>query len=52
VSKRASVLDGSRVAVAGDSVGANMSAAVTIMAKQRTGPKLAAQVLFYPVTYR
>ena len=27
-----------------------MSAAVTLMAKQRGGPKLAAQVLFYPVT--
>jgi len=37
-------------AVAGDSVGGNMSAAITLMAKQRSGPKLAAQVLFYPVT--
>ena len=27
-----------------------MSAALTLMAKQRSGPKLAAQVLFYPVT--
>jgi acetyl esterase/lipase len=43
-------LDGARIAVAGDSVGGNMSAAVTLMAKQRSGPKLAAQVLFYPVT--
>jgi acetyl esterase/lipase len=43
-------LDGSRIAVAGDSVGGNMSAAITLMAKQRSGPKLAAQVLFYPVT--
>jgi acetyl esterase len=43
-------LDGSRLAVAGDSVGGNMSAAITLMAKQRSGPKLAAQVLFYPVT--
>ncbi len=39
-----------RVAVAGDSVGGNMSAALTLLAKQRKGPKLAAQVLFYPVT--
>ena len=42
-------LDPSRIAVAGDSVGGNMSAALTLMAKDRGGPKLAAQVLFYPV---
>ena len=43
-------LDASTIAVAGDSVGGNMSAAITLMAKQRSGPKLTAQVLFYPVT--
>jgi acetyl esterase len=43
-------LDASRIAVAGDSVGGNMTAAITLMAKQRSGPELAAQVLFYPVT--
>jgi len=43
-------LDGTRIAVAGDSVGANMSAAVTLMAKDRAGADIAAQVLFYPVT--
>jgi acetyl esterase/lipase len=43
-------LDGSRIAIAGDSVGGNMSAALTLMAKERSGPELAAQVLFYPVT--
>jgi acetyl esterase len=43
-------LDSSRIAVAGDSVGGNMSAAITLMTKERSGPKLAAQVLFYPVT--
>jgi len=43
-------LDGSRIAVAGDSVGGNMTAAITLMARQRSGPTLAAQVLFYPVT--
>ncbi|WP_020419138.1 alpha/beta hydrolase [Amycolatopsis sp. ATCC 39116] len=43
-------LDPARIAVAGDSVGGNMSAAITLMAKQRRGPALAAQVLFYPVT--
>ena len=43
-------LDGSRIAIAGDSVGGNMSAALTLIAKERSGPELAAQALFYPVT--
>ena len=43
-------LDGSRIAVAGDSVGGNMSAALTLMAKERGGVSFAQQVLFYPVT--
>jgi acetyl esterase len=43
-------LDGSRMAIAGDSVGGNMSAALTLIAKERSGPELAAQALFYPVT--
>ncbi|MEU3536557.1 alpha/beta hydrolase [Streptomyces murinus] len=43
-------LDGSRTAVAGDSVGGNMTAALTLMAKERGGPALVQQVLFYPVT--
>jgi acetyl esterase len=43
-------LDRARIAVAGDSVGGNMSAALTLLAKQRGGLDLAAQVLFYPVT--
>lgn len=43
-------LDGTRIAVAGDSAGGNMAAAVTLMAKQRGGPDIAHQVLFYPVT--
>jgi acetyl esterase len=43
-------LDGSRVAIAGDSVGGNMTAAVTLLAKQRGGPRFRQQVLFYPVT--
>lgn len=43
-------LDASRIAVAGDSVGGNMSAALTLMAKERGDLTLAAQVLFYPVT--
>ncbi|MFI1044644.1 alpha/beta hydrolase [Streptomyces griseoruber] len=43
-------LDGSRIAVAGDSVGGNMAAALTLMAKERGGVPLVQQVLFYPVT--
>jgi acetyl esterase len=44
-------LDPNRIAIAGDSVGGNMSAALALLAKERKGPKLAAQVLFfYPVT--
>ena len=43
-------VNGSRIAIAGDSVGGNMSAALTLIAKERSGPELAAQALFYPVT--
>ncbi|MFD4637545.1 alpha/beta hydrolase [Lentzea sp. NPDC058436] len=43
-------LDASRVAVAGDSVGGNMAAALTLQAKERGDVPLKAQVLFYPVT--
>jgi acetyl esterase/lipase len=43
-------LDGTRMAVAGDSVGGNMAAALTLMAKERGDVALAFQVLFYPVT--
>ncbi len=43
-------LDTSRIAVAGDSVGGNMAAALTLQAKERGDVPLAAQVLFYPVT--
>ncbi|NIH80309.1 alpha/beta hydrolase [Amycolatopsis viridis] len=43
-------LDANRVAIAGDSVGGNMTAAVTILAKQRGDVTFRQQVLFYPVT--
>ncbi|MGB9649485.1 MAG: alpha/beta hydrolase [Stellaceae bacterium] len=43
-------IDPLRLAVAGDSVGGNMAAAVTLMAKERRRPKIGFQVLFYPVT--
>ena len=42
-------IDPLRLAVAGDSVGGNMAAAVTLMAKERRRPKIGFQVLFYPV---
>jgi acetyl esterase len=43
-------LDSGRLTVAGDSVGGNMTAAVTLLAKERHGPSLHKQLLFYPVT--
>jgi acetyl esterase/lipase len=43
-------LDTARVAIAGDSVGGNMTAATTLLAKDRGDITFAAQLLFYPVT--
>jgi acetyl esterase len=43
-------LDATRIAIAGDSVGGNMSAALTLLAKQRGDVSFVQQVLFYPVT--
>lgn len=43
-------LDPKQIMVAGDSVGGNMTAAVTLMAKARGGPAILRQLLFYPVT--
>lgn len=42
--------DGIRIAVAGNSVGGNMTAALTMMAKDRKGPKISYQVLLIPAT--
>ncbi|GAB2842412.1 alpha/beta hydrolase [Actinocorallia aurea] len=42
--------DPSRMAVTGESVGGCMSAVFALMAKDRGGPALKAQVLLYPVT--
>ena len=42
--------DGSRIAVAGNSVGGNMTAALALMTKDKNGPKIALQVLFIPAT--
>ena len=43
-------VDPTRLAIFGDSVGGNMTAAVTLLAKARGGPTFALQVLCYPVT--
>ena len=43
-------VDSSRLAVVGDSAGGNIAAAVTLLSKERRGPKISFQLLFYPVT--
>lgn len=43
-------LDSRRLAIAGDSVGGNMTAALTILAKQRGDVTFVHQSLYYPVT--
>jgi acetyl esterase len=43
-------VDGRRLAVAGNSVGGNMAAVVSLMAKDKGEPALRAQVLLWPVT--
>jgi acetyl esterase len=43
-------LDASRLAIAGDSVGGNMAAAVAILAKRRGDVTFVHQSLYYPVT--
>ncbi len=43
-------VDATRLAVLGDGAGGNMAAAITLMAKERRGPNIDLQVLFYPVT--
>lgn len=45
-------LDGTRLAVAGDSAGANLAAACAFIARDNDGPELRHQLLLYPVTDR
>jgi acetyl esterase len=51
VSAHASALgvDPTRLAVAGDDAGATIAAAVTLMARDRMGPKIDLQILFCPI---
>jgi acetyl esterase len=42
--------DGTRIAVAGNSVGGNMAAALPLMSKDRSGPKISYQALLIPAT--
>jgi acetyl esterase len=42
-------IDPSRIAVAGDSAGANMATVVSMLASARGGPAISSAVLFYPV---
>ena len=52
VSENAAAINGnaSNLAVGGDSAGGNLSAVVSLIAKEQNGPDIAAQVLIYPVT--
>jgi acetyl esterase len=43
-------VDPDRVAVAGDSAGGNLAAAVSLLARERDGPRLVGQFLIYPAT--
>lgn len=43
-------LDGTRMGVSGDSAGGQLSAACTLLSRDRKGPKLSFQLLLYPLT--
>lgn len=43
-------IDSDRIAIAGNSVGGNMTAAIAIMAKDKGGPNLRFQLMLWPVT--
>lgn len=42
-------IDSKRIAIAGDSAGANMAGVIAIRSKKENGPKICFQVLIYPV---
>ena len=43
-------IDPTRLAVAGESSGGNMATVVSLLAKQKSGPRINGQLLFYPAT--
>jgi acetyl esterase len=43
-------VDGQRLAIVGNSVGGNMTAAVALMALHKSGPELKCQIMLWPVT--
>jgi acetyl esterase len=43
-------IDANALAVAGDSAGGNLAAVMALLAKEKGGPKIAFQLLIYPVT--
>ena len=43
-------IDADRIAIGGDSAGGNLTAAVSLMARDKGGPNAAFQLLIYPVT--
>ncbi|MFB7590006.1 alpha/beta hydrolase [Streptomyces sp. NPDC056169] len=45
----ARTLPGRRIAVAGDSAGANLATVLTLLARDRGGPRIACQALYYPM---
>lgn len=42
-------VDGTNLAIVGNSVGGNMTAVTTLLAKENNGPKIKLQVLFWPI---
>lgn len=43
-------IDADKIAIAGDSAGANLALSTALKTKKENGPKLQCQILFYPVT--
>ena len=50
IDRRYPRIDWNTLTVAGDSVGGNMAIAMTLMARERGGPSIHKQLLYYPVT--